>query len=189
MTGVQTCALPISNGQPKGKGYNRLAHLAVPIKQTGGTAVGQMIIGGISDDPNDATAPAGVYTQASVSKMQRSFTSTGGAATGEENWEFQAASGERFEVHVKYEVAPAVRNPNPADARFFSVKDPASFVLVRSDQGLDIMQNVPVPVPGNRVKEFTLKAGGGKFAALFDGTEKVMSWDALPWLVRTISTP
>src|SRR5262245_27826728 len=148
-----------------------------------------MVIGGISEDPADGTAPAGVYLPATEAKMQRTFSSSGGTTTGEENWEFQAAGGEVLQVHVKYEVAPANRNPNPADGRFFIVTDPSKFQIVRSDQGLDIMQNVPVPVPGNRVKEFTLKVTGGKFAALFDGTEKVMSWDAIPWAVRTISTP
>jgi hypothetical protein len=178
-----------ADGRPKGKGMNRLAHFAVPIKQTSGNATGQMIVGGISEDPADATAPAGVYLQSNLSKMQRTFTAAGGAMTAEENWELTAASGERLEMHIKYQVVPANRNPNPADTRFFSVSDPSKFVLVRSDQGLDIMQNVPVPVPGNRVTEFTLKAGGGKFATLFDGTEKVMSWDAIPWAVRTISNP
>jgi hypothetical protein len=31
------------------------------------------------------------------------------------------------------------------------------------------------------------KAGGGKIAALFDGTEKVVSWDSFPWYIRTVS--
>ena len=30
---------------------------------------------------------------------------------------------------------------------------------------------------------------GGKIAALFDGTEKVVSWDVFPWYIRTVSTP
>ncbi len=175
------------DGKPKGS--NRIAQLAVPIKQTGTGNVGQMIIGGISEDPADATAPSGVYLKATVAKMQRSFTSTGGAITGEENWEFEAASGEHFQVHVKYQPATAVRNPTPSETKFYSVTNPNSYLIVKAEQGLDIMQNVPVPVPGDRVKEFSLKASGGKFAGLFDGTEKVMSWDAIPWATRLTLTP
>ena len=37
-----------------------------------------------------------------------------------------------------------------------------------------------------RVKEFTFKASGGSFAKIFDGTEKVVSWDNIIWLNRTI---
>ncbi len=29
----------------------------------------------------------------------------------------------------------------------------------------------------------------GKIAALFDGTEKVVSWDVFPWYIGTVSTP
>lgn len=30
---------------------------------------------------------------------------------------------------------------------------------------------------------------GTKIAALFDGTEKVVSWDSFPWYIRTVSAP
>lgn len=175
------------DGKPKGA--NRIAQLAVPVKQTGTQTVGQMIIGGISEDAADATAPAGTYVKATVAKMQRSYTSTGGQIVGEENWEFEAASGERFAVHVKYQPVAAARNATPSETRFFSAANPSQFLIVKAEQGLDIMQNVPVPVSGDRVKEFSLKASGGKFAGLFDGSEKVMSWDHIPWATRTTLQP
>ena len=30
---------------------------------------------------------------------------------------------------------------------------------------------------------------GGRIAALFDGKEKVLSWDSFPWYMRTVSNP
>jgi hypothetical protein len=39
------------------------------------------------------------------------------------------------------------------------------------------------------VKEFSLKAGGGSYAKLFDGTEKVLSWDNIIWINRAIVLP
>jgi hypothetical protein len=41
----------------------------------------------------------------------------------------------------------------------------------------------------DHIKKVSYKAGGGKIAALFDGTEKVMSWDSFPWYIRTVSAP
>src|SRR5258706_453946 len=48
--------------------------------------------------------------------------------------------------------------------------------------------NAPVPVKA-RVKEFTYKATGGNIGALFDGTEKVLSWDSFHWYNRGIYNP
>ena len=45
------------------------------------------------------------------------------------------------------------------------------------------------PVDEDRVTEFSYKAGGGKIAPLFDGTEKVVSIDALHWYNRGVYLP
>src|SRR6266481_4079217 len=67
-----------------------------------------------------------------------------------------------------------------------SVKISRSFSTV--DSGLDIMKNASVPVK-DRVKEFTYKATGGNIGDLFDGTEKVLSWDSFHWYNRGIYNP
>ena len=43
--------------------------------------------------------------------------------------------------------------------------------------------------PPDRVKEFSFKAGGGSYSKLFDGTEKLLSWDNILWINRTVSVP
>jgi len=53
---------------------------------------------------------------------------------------------------------------------------------------LDILKNVTT-TPPDRVKEFSFKGSGGSFAKLFDGTEKVLSWDSFPWYDRTVLNP
>ena len=50
------------------------------------------------------------------------------------------------------------------------------------------MRNATVQVR-DRVKEFSVKAGGGKIAPLFDGTERVVSIDALHWYNRGVYLP
>ena len=53
---------------------------------------------------------------------------------------------------------------------------------------LDIMRNATITVP-DKVKEFQYKASGGKLSSLFDGTERVLSIDAIAWYNRAIYMP
>jgi hypothetical protein len=41
----------------------------------------------------------------------------------------------------------------------------------------------------DKVKEFSYKVSGGNLGSLFDGTEKVLSWDSFHWYNRGIYTP
>ena len=91
-----------------------------------------------------------------------------------------------MEVRLKYERAAARKTNN--DVTFFSSTNPGFYQIFKIDQGLDIMRNATVPVR-DRVTEFAYKAGGGKIAPLFDGTEKVVSIDALHWYNRGVYLP
>jgi len=176
-----------ADGNPADKGTNQLVYLAVPIKQTATNTLGQMLIHGLTADPKDAPGPFGVYQLATTHRMQRSTTGGAGKDTlTEEHWEFAAASGERMEVHLKYERAAARKTSN--EVKFFSAPNPSFLQIFKIDQGLDIMRNATVPVR-DRVKEFSYKAGGGKIAPLFDGTDRVVSIDALHWYNRGVYLP
>ena len=175
-----------ADGKPAGTGSNRVVWLAIPIKETASGTTGQMLIGGLTEDAQDAPGPFGIYLAAQTHKMQRSLTLDSGPVMASENWDFAAASGEHFALQVSYERGAAARSTG--EAKFFSSADPKSFQIVKQEQGLDIMRNVTVQVP-DHVKEFSYKAGGGRFAALFDGTEKVLSWDLIPWHNRSIYKP
>src|SRR5262249_23506674 len=91
------------DGKPLGRGSNQLVYLIIPIKQASTGTVGPMVLGGITARAEDAPGPFGVYVAASAHRMERSTAALGGATLGEEHWEFAAASGERMEVHLKYE--------------------------------------------------------------------------------------
>jgi hypothetical protein len=39
------------------------------------------------------------------------------------------------------------------------------------------------------VKDFSFKASGGTYSKLFEGTPKVLSWDNIIWLNRSILLP
>jgi hypothetical protein len=176
-----------ADGKPLGVGTNRMAILAIPVKQTATGVTGQMIIGGLTEDPADAPGPFGVYLPATVHRMERSYkVGVESGIAGEETWDFQGAGGERLAVHVSYDRGAPVRLGS--ETKFFSGADTSVYQVVRIEQGLDIMRNATVNV-GDRVRDFNYTVSGGKFAALFDGTERVLSWDAIPWHNRAIYRP
>jgi hypothetical protein len=167
-------------------GSNRLVYLAAPVKQSGSSNAGQMIIAGLTADPKDAPGPFGNFEHATTVRMDRSVAASAKDALMEETWEFVAANGERMEVHLKYERAAARKGG--AEVKFFSPTNPSSYQIFKVEQGLDIMRNATVPVR-DRVKEFSYKASGGRLGPLFDGSERVVSIDSFHWYNRGIYLP
>jgi hypothetical protein len=177
----------VTNPDGTPKKTDQLVYIAIPVQQTGTRNAGQMVINGLVSDAGEAPGRFGNYVHAPSVKVSRAFSATGGATVGEENWEFVGANGERLETHVKYERGPARRNP-PNEVKFFDPAKPESCQIFKFDSGIDIMKNASVPVK-DRVTEFSYKAAGGPIGGLFDGTEKVLSWDSFHWYNRGIYEP
>lgn len=172
------------DGKPKGS--NRLVYLVAPVKDPSG-ANAQLVIGGISEDPSDAPGPFGVYLPATTHKMERTTAESGGSVVDTQDWNLAAAGGEHLQMHIKYEKGVANKG-NVADTKFYSAKNPGFFQISRQEQVLDILKNATTNPP-DRVKEFSFKAGGGSYAKLFDGTQKLLSWDNILWINRTVLLP
>jgi hypothetical protein len=174
------------DGKPVGKGSNRLVYLVAPVKDAFGTNV-QLVIGGITEDPADAPGPFGNYLLATTHIMRRLTEIQGIQTRSQQDWTFEARTGEHLELHISYE--PGVGNRgNPAETKFYSAKNPIFFQISKQEQVLDILRNVTTNPP-DRVKEFSFKGSGGSFAKLFDGTEKMLSWDNIVWINRSVSLP
>jgi len=174
------------DGKPLGAGSNRLVYLVAPVKDPTGANV-QLVIGGLTEDPADAPGPFGVYLAATTHTMQKSTSTGSGAILGSQDWIFAAATGEHIEMHIKYEQG-AGNKGNSADVKFYSAKNPSFYQISRQEQVLDILRNTTTNPP-DRVKEFSFKAGGGSYAKLFDGTEKLLSWDNIIWINRSVLLP
>ena len=173
------------DGTPKGT--NKFVYLASPIQKTGGEVAGQMVIDGITADPKDAPGTFGVYQAATDFRVDRSSHSVpGGPIQNEETWSFTAANGEHMELHLNYE--RGVARKMSSETKFYSAATPNTYQIWKIDQGLDIMRNATVQVP-DKVKSLDLKASGGKVGILFDGTQRVVSVDALHWYNRVVSSP
>jgi hypothetical protein len=169
-------------------GTEQMVYLASPIKKSGTTEMaGQMVIDGLTANPKNVPGPFNVYQAATSYRVERATHAISGQPIlNEETWQFTAANGEHMELHLTYERSVARKASN--ETKFFSAADPSSYQIWKIDQGLDIMRNATVQVK-DRVKEFQLKASGGKVGSLFDGTERVVSVDALHWYNRTVSSP
>jgi hypothetical protein len=175
-----------SDGKPVGNGTNRLVYLVAPVKDPAGASV-QLVIGGLTEDPGDSPGPFGVYLPAATHTMQRSTASGAGPILDSQDWVFAAATGERLELHIKYERGVANRAA-PSEVKFYSAKNPSFYQISRQEQVLDILRNATTNPP-DRVKEFSFKGSGGSFARLFDGTEKLLSWDNILWINRSVLLP
>lgn len=174
------------DGKPIGKGSNRLVYLVAPVKDPSGANV-QLVIGGLTEDPADAPGPFGNYLLATTHTMQKSVSSGMGPMMESQDWVFTAATGERLEMHIKFERGVANKG-NPADTKFYSAKNPSFYQISRQEQVLDILRNATTNPP-DRVKDFSFKAGGGSYSKLFDGTEKLLSWDNILWINRSVLVP
>src|SRR5580698_543252 len=163
-------------------GTEQMVYFASPIKKTGSNEMtGQMVIDGITSNPKAAPGPFTAY------RVERStHAAAGGPIENEDTWDFTGADGEHLSLHLTYE--RGVARKLSAETKFFSASDPNSYQIWKIDQGLDIMRNATVPVK-DHVKTFEFKASGGRVAKLFDGSERVVSVDALHWYNRAVSSP
>lgn len=172
------------DGKPVGKGSNRLVYLAAPVKDASG-ANAQLIIGGLTADATDAPGPFGNYLPATTATATRTIKGDGGTVLETQDWVFKATTGEQLEMHITFERGVANRGP-ASDTKFYSAKNPATVQVSKQEQVLEILRNATTNPP-DKVKAFSFKGGGGSYGKLFDGTEKPVSWDNIPWMMRSIS--
>ena len=175
------------DGKPLGRGSNRLVYLVAPAKDPTGANV-QLIIGGLTQDPADVPGPFGNYLLATTHDMHRfAVAGVAGPKLETQDWTFAAKSGERIEFHITYQNGTGNQG-NPADVKFYSAKNPTYYQISHQEQALDILRNTTTNPP-DRVKDFSFKASGGSYDKLFDSSVKVLSWDNILWINRTVSTP
>lgn len=170
-----------------GKGTGQVAFVVAPVKDPAGQST-QLVISGLVADAGDAPGPFGTYLLATTHTMRRT---TAPPANGQgpqmesQDWVFRTATGEHLEMQVEYE--RGIANYRPVyERKYYSAKDPAKVQVAHEELVLDILKNVTTN-PKDRVKSFSFKGGGGSLAKLFDGTERVLSWDNVLWMNRTVA--
>jgi hypothetical protein len=183
---IDRLTISTPEGKPLGRGSNRLVYLAAPVRDAAG-ATAQLVIGGLTADPGDAPGPFGNYVHATTATAKRTIGGEGATVIETQDWVFHAASGEHLEMHITFERGVGNRG-QPSETKFYSAKNPATFQISKQEQVLEILRNVTTNPP-DKVKQFSFKGAGGSFAKLFDGTDRVVSWDNIVWMMRTVSRP
>lgn len=175
------------DGKPIGKGTSQLAYFVAPVKDSTGAA-SQLVIGGITDNADDAPGPFGNYLLATTHVMRRTTSlGTAGTILDTQDWDFAAQSGEHLEMHIVFERGTGNRG-KPTDIKFYSAKNPADYRISHEERVLDILRNTTTNPP-DRVKKFSLKISGGSYKPFSIQNDKVLSWDNILWIDRSISTP
>jgi hypothetical protein len=168
------------------RGTSQLAILEVPVKNPGTGLAGRMVIDGITVAVKDAPGPFGVYHPSTGYRIERSTATVGLPVLVSENWDLSATNGEHMELHLKYQRDIARRSGG--EVKFFSGADPSFYQIGKIAQGLVPMRNATVP-GRDLVSEFQYKATGGNLGALFDGSERLISIDAIGWHDRAVYLP
>ena len=175
-----------ANNAGIGKGTSQIAFVVAPVKDPAGQST-QLVISGLVADPADAPGPYGNYLATQTHTMRKTTAPPAGGSGPQlesQDWVFAAATGEHLELHVTYE--RGIGNFRPLyERKYYSAKDPTKFQVAHEELVLDIMKNVTT-TPPDHVKSYSFKGGGGSLAKMFDGTEKVLSWDNILWMVQTI---
>ena len=174
------------DSKPLANGATQLVYVAIPVMLSAGSDNGQMIIAGFTKDAPDFAGTYGVLRRAQTAVMQRTIANSGGALINDENWQFATTTGERLIVHVQYQRGTPAKGGG--EVKFFDPAEPSRYQIFKTEQGLDITRNTTTNPP-DHVMQFSYSIGGGKLAPLFDGSEKVLSWDSFPWYDRTVIAP
>ena len=104
-----------------------------------------------------------------------------------QDWVFAAATGERLEMHIKAERGVANRT-NPTEVLFYSAKNPGFYQISRQEQVLDILRNTTTNPP-DRGEGVLVQGIGRELRQAVRRHRKVLSWDNILWINRSVSLP
>jgi hypothetical protein len=100
-------------------------------------------------------------------------------------WELQDSAGGIIKFQIEYQRAIPRRVKQELRPR--SSVEPDFFRIYRVDQGMDLIKSVPAGI--DRVQSYQLNVTVSELRKMFDGSEKVVGFIALPFYIRKLSLP
>jgi hypothetical protein len=158
--------------------------LVIPAKKTGSDLGASVIPGGY-------TAQAGVpgpysnFVAGKVTVERQSHTDGDGKAVIDEKWEIKGDDGSALDFQIQFVRGVPIREQT--ETTYYSSVKPEFYRIYRVVQGSDVVRSTAMGV--DRAAKLSFKASGGSLAALFDGTEQLVSVTSLPVFSRTIWLP
>lgn len=155
-------------------------HFGIPARRRGAVSGGVMLFMGLSPS---APGPYGTNLMA-VANVERTIRHKTHGTAVDESWSFVAADDRSVTLRLSFARGQPARET--AALHVFSRANPEFFRIYRYDQCIDVLG---VPGASSRLQEFQFKAAGDSLAALFDGTERLISVVAVPSYVRQVFLP
>lgn len=177
-------SLSASNAEGKPAVPVRGGVLVIPAKKKGTDASVPMVIFGIVV-PEVAPGAYGVYVPGKVAIERKIKSSADGKLTADETWEIEAADGNALVAQLQYERGATTKSK--AEIKVYAGAKPEFFRIYRSEQVTDLARSTATGV--DRIAKVSFKGSGPKLAALFDGSEQLISVMSLPSYSRSVFLP
>jgi len=79
---------------------------------------------------------------------------------------------------------PVTRSRTKSEINVISSKDPALRRIYKYDSGTDVVKSAALGI--EHIQSLDLRMKSAKFADLFNGSEKLLGINLLPWLIRQV---
>jgi hypothetical protein len=171
------------DGKPIGTGHSWDYIFFVPGVEENGSGAGA-VIPLVLTRPEFVPGPYHTAVAAEITADRALRAGPDGTTILKEDWSATLADGSQLAVQLSSLRGTPVRQTTTT--RTYSGAVAGMYRIYQTDQGVDVMRGVGV---ADRVQNVTVRAGGPRFAMLFDGSQQLISVTAIPWLVRTASLP
>jgi hypothetical protein len=172
-----------AEGKPIDGGRSRSIIFVVPAKEVAGPGKGSMIAMVLAPPPESVPGVYGASVRSDI-EMSRSRRFGAAGETGSETWAVVTDDKGTLDVELSYARATPVRQITVSNVYAGAVA--GFYRIYHTNQGVDVMRGSGVV---DRVQSVSFRAGGARFARIFDGREQLISVSAVPWHVREVSLP
>jgi len=172
-------------GKPDKGGVYRAAVFVVPAKHNQTGEMIFLVIGGLSDNPENVPGPYKNFKAASIRRESNHAFSALDAGEGSDTWEFKNDSGVLIDFHVGYKRALPMR-AKPVQ-KIYSGAEPEFYRIYKTDYLVDVVKSIPATI--DRAKDYRLKMSMPELRKLFNGTEQLVAVAVIPAYVRAVFLP
>ncbi len=174
-------------GKPMPPAAKRFFVLTVPVRNPNGKKLTAMAVGGWASAPDEVPGAWKNFTLAAEFRRAQSSQGSGVAfGSAEDSWFIDGGKAGSAELLLRFTRSMPAR-ATPLEMLIYSATDPKLYLLYHLDIGRELVRSVPLKV--DQAQEARLTVKGPAFADLFDGTEKVIAIDEMPWWLRQTFIP
>lgn len=169
------------NARGKALTPHRIAHLSLPARKAACLAGATMLVVVYSTGGNGG--PYGNSVQASASVARRTETSPTAGTVVQEHWQFHTEHGHAIDAQIEY--MPGAPTVLEVEERVHAAATPDCCRIYRAEQTLEVLRDADA----DRTRRLRFSASGPLLSSLFDGSERLVRVDAVPWYARRVFVP